>query len=156
MANDPINPGYKKITIDIGTATRLEACFNNGSNVWDSNSQKNYFFNVGDNIYIPGINGVVGQVKIGEKPEGTDKIAPSVPANLAGNLSVGSPKTITLTWSASTDNIDVVGYQIIRKVGTNSETIDLDGTTFIDSTVTEGTTYKYQVRARDEANNFWI
>ncbi|MEK4513354.1 alpha-amylase [Paenibacillus sp. FSL K6-2524] len=154
MANDPINPGYKKITIDIGTATRLEACFNNGSNVWDSNSQKNYFFNVGDNIYIPGINGVVGQVKIGEKPEGTDKIAPSVPANLAGNLSVGSPKTITLTWSASTDNIDVVGYQIIRKVGTNSETIDLDGTTFIDSTVTEGTTYKYQVRARDEANNF--
>ncbi|WP_410771428.1 carbohydrate binding domain-containing protein [Fontibacillus sp. BL9] len=40
-------PGYSKLTIDIGTATRLEACFNNGNGQWDSNNQKNYFFGTG-------------------------------------------------------------------------------------------------------------
>lgn len=154
MENDSLNPGYKKITIDIGTASRLEACFNNGSNVWDSNGQKNYFFNTGDNIYIPGINNAAGQVKLGEKPVGVDTIAPSIPANLAGNLSSGTPKTVTLTWGASTDNIGVADYQITRKSGTNTETFTVKATTFIDSTVKEGTTYKYLVRARDAANNF--
>ncbi|RUT36321.1 alpha-amylase [Paenibacillus zeisoli] len=154
MENDSLNPGYKKITVDIGTASRLEACFNNGSNVWDSNGQKNYFFNTGDNIYIPGINNAPGQVKLGEKPQGVDTVAPSVPANLAGNLSSGSPKTITLTWGASTDNVGVTDYQITRKSGTSTETFTVNATTFIDSTVKEGTTYKYQVRARDAANNF--
>ncbi|WP_052092075.1 alpha-amylase [Paenibacillus sp. FSL H7-0357] len=154
MENDSLNPGYKKITVDIGTASRLEACFNNGSNVWDTNNQKNYFFNAGDNIYIPGNNNAAGQVKLGEKPVGVDTIAPSVPANLAGNLSSGTPKTITLSWGASTDNIGVADYQITRKAGTSTETFTVNVTTFIDSTVTEGTTYKYQVRARDAANNF--
>ncbi|MNU66754.1 Alpha-amylase precursor [compost metagenome] len=154
MENDSLNPGYKKITVDIGTANRLEACFNNGSNVWDSNGQKNYFFNTGDNIYIPGSNNAPGQVKLGEKPVGVDTIAPTVPANLAGNISSGTPKTITLTWGASTDNVGVADYQITRKAGTSTETFTVKATTFIDSTVTEGTTYRYQVRARDAANNF--
>ncbi|WP_157771439.1 carbohydrate binding domain-containing protein, partial [Paenibacillus sonchi] len=154
MENDPLNPGYKKITVDIGTASRLEACFNNGSNVWDSNGQKNYFFNTGDNIYIPGNNNAAGQVKLGEKPAGSDSAAPSIPANLAGNLSSGTPKTVTLTWSASTDNVGVADYQITRKAGTSTETFTVKATTFIDSTVKEGTTYKYQVRARDAASNF--
>ncbi|WP_211296416.1 carbohydrate binding domain-containing protein [Paenibacillus donghaensis] len=154
MENDSLNSGYKKMIIDIGTANRLEACFNNGSNVWDSNGQKNYFFNVGDNIYIPGNNGSAGQVKIGEKPAGNDTVSPSVPANLAGNLSTGTPKTVTLTWGASTDNIGVVSYEISRKAGTSTETFTMNATTFIDSTVIEGTAYKYQVRARDAAGNF--
>ncbi|WP_060862650.1 carbohydrate binding domain-containing protein [Paenibacillus riograndensis] len=154
MENDPSNPGYKKITVDIGTASRLEACFNNGSNVWDNNNQKNYFFNAGDNIYIPGNNNAPGQVKLGEKPAGSDTTAPSIPANLAGNLISGTPKTVTLTWSASTDNVGVADYQITRKAGTSTETFTVKATTFIDSTVKEGTTYKYQVRARDAANNF--
>lgn len=154
MENDSLNPGYKKITVDIGTASRLEACFNNGSNIWDSNGQKNYFFNTGDNIYIPGNNNAPGQVKFGEKPAGSDTNAPSIPANLAGNLSSGTPKTVTLTWSASTDNVGVADYQITRKAGTGTETFTVNATTFIDSTVKEGTIYKYQVRARDAASNF--
>ncbi|CAH1208194.1 hypothetical protein PAECIP111893_02856 [Paenibacillus plantiphilus] len=154
MENDPLNPGYKKITVDIGTATRLEACFNNGSGQWDSNGQGNYFFPAGDNTYIPGNNGAPGQVKVGEKPTGVDTVAPSIPANLAGNLSTGTPKTVTLSWSASTDNISVTGYEITRKAGTSTETFTVNATTYIDSTVAAGTTYKYQVRAKDAANNF--
>jgi glycosidase/chitodextrinase len=154
MQADTINPGYKKMMIDIGTASRLEACFNNGSNIWDSNGQKNYFFNSGDNIYIPGNNGASGQVKVGEKPVGVDTIAPTVPANLVGNVSSNTPKTVTLSWSASTDNVGVVSYEISRKVGTTTEVIAVNSTTYIDSTIEEGTTYKYQVRARDGGNNF--
>lgn len=97
MENDPLNSGYKKMVIDIGTATRLEACFNNGSNVWDSNSGKNYFFNVGDNIYIPGTNGAAGQVKVGEKPTGANMMVLYVSANLAGILSTSTRQNITHT-----------------------------------------------------------
>ncbi|MBW7477871.1 hypothetical protein K0T92_24485, partial [Paenibacillus oenotherae] len=154
MENDPLNPGYKKMTIDIGTATRLEACFNNGSGQWDSNGQSNYFFNVGDNTYIPGTNGGAGQVKVGEKPQGTDTIAPSIPANLAGSLGTGTTKTVTLTWSASTDNIKVEGYEITRTEGANTTTIPVNATTYIDSTVVAGKTYKYKVRAKDAKPNF--
>ncbi len=46
--------GYSKITINIGPATQLEACFNNGSGTWDSNGGRNYFFNVGTSTYNAG------------------------------------------------------------------------------------------------------
>lgn len=45
--------GYAKMTINIGDASQLEACFNNGSGIWDSNSSKNYFFGVGTWTYTP-------------------------------------------------------------------------------------------------------
>ena len=40
-----------------------------------------------------------------------DTIAPSVPSNLAAGASGNS---INLTWSASTDNVGVVGYHVYR------------------------------------------
>ncbi|GIO87860.1 hypothetical protein J25TS5_47920 [Paenibacillus faecis] len=43
--------GYSKLTIDIGTASRLEACFSDGKANWDSNNQRNYFFNAGTWTY---------------------------------------------------------------------------------------------------------
>ncbi|MCR5608124.1 MAG: alpha-amylase [Lachnospiraceae bacterium] len=39
--------GYTTITIDLGTATYLTACFNNGSGNWDSNGGSNYKINAG-------------------------------------------------------------------------------------------------------------
>ncbi|MBR3772682.1 MAG: starch-binding protein, partial [Clostridium sp.] len=36
--------GYQVITIDLGTATTLTACFNNGNGTWDSKYGNNYFF----------------------------------------------------------------------------------------------------------------
>ncbi|WP_430171599.1 carbohydrate binding domain-containing protein [Paenibacillus lautus] len=43
--------GYSKLTIDIGSAQKLEAAFNNGNGQWDSNNQRNYFFEVGTWTY---------------------------------------------------------------------------------------------------------
>ena len=47
--------GYSVLTIDIGTSTRLEAAFNDGNGNWDSNNMLNYFFSVGEHVYVPGV-----------------------------------------------------------------------------------------------------
>lgn len=43
--------GYSKYTVDIGTASRLEACFTDGKGSWDSNNMNNYFFAAGTWTY---------------------------------------------------------------------------------------------------------
>jgi len=76
-----------------------------------------------------------------------DATPPSAPANLAATATVGA---ITLTWSASTDDTGVTGYNVYRGgtllAGTSA-------TSFVDSSVTPGTTYDYTVKARDAAGN---
>ncbi|MFC5701665.1 carbohydrate binding domain-containing protein [Cohnella faecalis] len=47
-------PGYNKYTINVGSATGLEAVFNNGSGTWDNNGGSNYFFPVGTSTFIAG------------------------------------------------------------------------------------------------------
>lgn len=39
--------GYKVLKVDLGNATTLTACFNDGNGIWDSNGEKNYSFGVG-------------------------------------------------------------------------------------------------------------
>jgi chitodextrinase len=64
---------------------------------------------------------------------------------------------ITLSWAASTDNIRVIGYDIHRALGASGGTFAPVGTatatTFTDTGLTGGTTYRYRVRARDLAGN---
>jgi len=86
---------------------------------------------------------------------GTDTQAPSTPANLSSPSQTSS--SITLSWSASTDNVGVTGYDILRAPGTTGGTFAQVGTsattTFTNSGLTANTTFRYQVRARDAANN---
>lgn len=42
-----VTADYAEITIDMGSATTVTACFNNGSNTWDNNSNKNYSLSAG-------------------------------------------------------------------------------------------------------------
>ncbi|MGV2364878.1 MAG UNVERIFIED_CONTAM: family 14 glycosylhydrolase, partial [Paenibacillus polymyxa] len=57
--------GYAKITVDIGSASQLEAAFNDGNNNWDSNNTKNYLFSTGTSTYTPGSNGAAGTIRTG-------------------------------------------------------------------------------------------
>src|SRR5699024_6251467 len=105
--------GYSKLTIDIGDANRAEVAFNNGYGAWDSNNMNNYFFDVGSNTYEPGVNGSYGSVKKG-LPDGIDEgdsIAPSKPTNLSATATEDS---VSLNWTAATDNVGVTGYKIYR------------------------------------------
>jgi len=133
--------GYNKITINLGSATQLEACFNNGSGTWDSNNTKNYLFGVGTWTYTP-----TGTITAGAPV--ADSTAPSVPQNVTATAA--SATSATVTWSASTDNVAVTGYEVYRngtKVGTTA------ATTYTDTGLAAGTTYGYTVKAYDAAGN---
>ncbi|WP_343231996.1 glycosyl hydrolase family 18 protein [Tahibacter amnicola] len=82
---------------------------------------------------------------------GGDTIAPSVPSNLASPSQTGT--SISLSWSASTDNAGgsgVAGYDVYR----NSSLVGAStSTSFTDSGLTPATSYSYRVRARDNAGN---
>ncbi len=60
---------------------------------------------------------------------------------------------IDLAWTASTDNVGVAGYQILRN---GSVLNSVSGTTvlYFDTTTTAGTQYTYLVKAFDAAGNY--
>ncbi|MFC4997305.1 cellulase family glycosylhydrolase [Dactylosporangium cerinum] len=79
----------------------------------------------------------------------SDTVAPSVPAGLTVAGTTGT--SVSLTWTASTDNSGTVaGYDIYRgatKVGTSATP------SFTDTGLAQSTTYSYTVRAFDAAGN---
>jgi hypothetical protein len=78
-----------------------------------------------------------------------DTTAPSVPTGVTATAA-GSGE-VDLSWSASTDNVGVTGYDIFR----NDSLLASAGptTAYTDLTVDPELTYRYQVRARDAAGN---
>ncbi|MFF5075460.1 PQQ-dependent sugar dehydrogenase [Actinoplanes sp. NPDC000266] len=84
----------------------------------------------------------------------SDTRPPTAPARLAG---AASGTTITLTWSASTDDIGVRAYDVHRdgvRVGTVTGTATTaPATTFIDSALPPNMAHSYYVTARDAQSN---
>ena len=79
-----------------------------------------------------------------ETSSASDITPPSVPANL--KCSNVTSTTLTLTWSASTDNVAVAGYRIFR----NGTQVGTTGTTsYADSGLVASTSYTYTVDAYD-------
>lgn len=81
-------------------------------------------------------------------PDAPDGQAPTVPTNLAA--SVVSSTQINLSWTASTDNVGVTGYDVYRN---STKVATVTTTTFGDTSLTPSTTYSYYVKARDAAGN---
>jgi hypothetical protein len=78
----------------------------------------------------------------------TDRTPPSAPGNLAADTSV--PGRVTLSWSPSTDDVAISDYAVLRDgtyVGSTAST------TFVDPSVSSGSTYTYSVIANDTAFN---
>ncbi|MFB4280434.1 fibronectin type III domain-containing protein [Nonomuraea sp. MTCD27] len=84
---------------------------------------------------------------------GGDTSPPTAPAGLAasGTTSTGT----SLSWTASTDDNGVTGYDILRAAGAGafSQVGTSATTTYADTGLTPSTAYRYQVRARDAAGN---
>ncbi|HET8966925.1 MAG TPA: fibronectin type III domain-containing protein, partial [Candidatus Acidoferrum sp.] len=85
-----------------------------------------------------------------------DTQAPTAPTGLAAAAS--SSTQIGLSWTASTDNVSVTGYQIERCSGSSCASFTqiaatMGATTFTDIGLTASTTYRYRVRASDAAGN---
>ena len=84
-------------------------------------------------------------------PDGT-------PPSQPGNLTATAPSSsqVNLSWSASTDNVGVIGYNVYRN-GVQLPTATVPDatppTTYTDDTASPGTAYTYQVSAVDAAGN---
>jgi endo-1,4-beta-xylanase len=86
---------------------------------------------------------------------GGDTQAPTAPSNLASSGTTST--SVSLSWTGSTDNVGVTGYQILRAAGASGGTFTQVGTStttsFNNTGLTASTTYRYQVRAVDAAGN---
>ncbi|NPC68979.1 alpha-amylase [Corallococcus exiguus] len=132
--------GYAKYTVDLGSATQLEAVFNNGSGTWDNNGGLNYFFPAGTSTFNAGV--------ISAGAPSQDTTAPSVPSGLVAASKTAT--TVSLTWTASTDSSGIAGYDVYR----NGSLVGSPTTaSYTDTGLTAGTAYSYTVRARDTAGN---
>ena len=86
---------------------------------------------------------------------GPDTTPPTTPGSpvASGVTSSG----LSLSWTASSDDVGVTGYEILRATGASGGTFAVVGTSssasFMNSGLSASTTYRYQVRARDAAGN---
>ncbi|MFY0574927.1 cellulase family glycosylhydrolase [Cystobacter fuscus] len=81
---------------------------------------------------------------------GGDTQRPTAPGNLATTGTTSS--SVSLAWSASTDNVAVTGYDVYRG---SSRVATLPGTllSYTDTGLSANTAYSYKVYARDAAGN---
>ena len=76
-----------------------------------------------------------------------DEESPSAPIGLTTDLSADS---VELSWEASSDNVGVADYVISR----NNEQIGISSDLhYLDTNLSLGTTYRYEVAARDKSGN---
>jgi len=80
-----------------------------------------------------------------------DAQPPTTPGTPTPTVTCGS---VTLTWTPSTDNVGVTGYEIWRAPGASGGTFALVATVTTTSFTASGVgTNRYQIRARDSAGN---
>src|SRR5581483_9978552 len=92
-----------------------------------------------------------GNVSAPTNPVGAftpDVTAPSTPNNVQATPT--GPNQIALSWDASADNVGVAGYHVYRN-GALTATLNNDVTTYVDTGLTDATSYAYTVDAYDAA-----
>lgn len=80
--------------------------------------------------------------------QGGDTTAPSAPTNLASSATTET--STQLSWTASTDNVGVTGYDVYQNGSIRTST---SSTTLAVSGLTASTTYSFYVKAKDAAGN---
>ncbi len=81
-------------------------------------------------------------------PTEADNEAPSIPGNFTANAATAN--LVNLSWTASTDNVGVTGYEVYRDA---SYVETVTGVTYQDTAVSPSKSYAYKVRAVDGAGN---
>jgi hypothetical protein len=85
---------------------------------------------------------------LGSSTNSSDTTPPSVPSGLVTTSVTSS--SVSLSWSASTDNVAVAGYKIYRN---GVFLTSVSGTTYTNSSLSASTQYTYAVSAYDTSNN---
>lgn len=110
-----------------------------------SNAAKTVTFSDGTSVLVPANSFNTGN---GSGPGPVDTTPPSTPANLVSTAKTAN--SVSLSWSASTDNVGVTGYEISY----GGSTVAASGTTATVSGLTANTAYTFTVKARDAAGNW--
>src|SRR5258706_318946 len=99
--------------------------------------------------------GAYSNIASATTPAAPDTTPPTAPTVLSAT--VGSTSQIDLSWTASSDNVGVTGYQVDRCQGTGCSTFAQIGTSSVtsysDTSLTAATTYSYRIPATAGAVN---
>ena len=93
-------------------------------------------------------SGQSGSISITTPPATTDNIPPSDPTGLSA--AAVSSTQVNLKWNASTDNIGVTGYKVLRD---GNQIAAPTGTDYFDANLAAGASHTYTVTAVDGAEN---
>ncbi|WP_027343774.1 carbohydrate binding domain-containing protein [Hamadaea tsunoensis] len=147
--NETACTDWVKKTVALGSATKMQAVFNNGSGSWDNNNGANYSINAGTSLVRDGV--VTGSATDPCAAVPPDTTAPTAPANVTASA---DHVTITLAWTPSTDDRGVTGYQITRTGGSGGSVVLTTAyNTYIDASLAALTAYTYVIKAVDAAGN---
>jgi aryl-phospho-beta-D-glucosidase BglC (GH1 family)/chitodextrinase len=118
--------------------------------LWQHNGK---FVSLDHQVPLGGVGSTTG-ISLSEVHDGPadpdDTQAPTAPTGLADTAKTST--SVSLSWTASTDNTRVTGYDVYR--GTTKVNAALvTSTTYTDTGLSPSTAYSYTVRARDAAGN---
>jgi chitodextrinase len=99
-------------------------------------------------ITVPGMSAPYYMLTSGTSSPPSDTTPPAAPTNLAGTAV--SSTQINITWTASADNVGVVGYDVYRNGNLIAKTTSA---IYSDTRLSPATTYSYTVSAHDAAGN---
>jgi endoglucanase len=107
------------------------------------------FVSLDHQVRLGGAGSTTG-ISLAERYSGApvDSTAPSVPTGLTAGTTTAS--SVPLSWTASTDNVAVTGYDVFRD---GTRVVTTASTAFTDVGLAASTSYGYTVRARDAAGN---
>ena len=98
---------------------------------------------------------IQADMNVGIVPTAGDTSPPSAPTGL--NATANGSGRIDLNWTASTDNVSVSGYRVERCQGANctnfAQVATPTATSYSDTGLSASSTYRYRVRASDQAGN---
>ncbi|MFB8219354.1 alpha-amylase [Streptomyces anulatus] len=141
--------GWVKRTVDLGSATGLQATFNNGNGVWDNNNGNDYTLATG--LTTVKDRTVTASAKDPCATEEPDTEAPTAPTAVKA---AADGVAVVVTWEPATDDRGVTKYQVTRTGGTKGTLVaDTTSTVFSDTGLEARTAYRYTVRAVDAAGN---
>ena len=127
----------------------------NGTSFTDSGLTPGYY------SYTVAAYDAAGNVSRQSAPAGITLTQDTTPPSVPGGLTVtptttyssGSTTSVSLSWSASTDNVGVVGYYVYRDGMKLTSSTAITGTSYTDVLPSESWTYSYTVAAYDAAGN---
>jgi chitodextrinase len=132
-----------------------------GSDTFTAPGNTNLPLSIGHSSYGNAFNGAIDEVRLYNRAltatevstiynySGTpDTTPPTVPSNVSA--AAVSSSQINVSWTASTDNVGVVGYRVYRNGNLAGATSSLS---YLDTGLTASTLYSYTVAAYDGAGN---